>query len=127
MQVEVYRRLRHLRETTRAEPITTVAATQDNSANLKRRAAMDAKVSFSIPEEPENGETEEGTKYSSEGMKPADKRVQQLRGGRGRSGSTKSEEGSQYSRSETGRHATRMRARTRALRHRADKSRYLLQ
>ena len=76
---------------------------------------MDAKVSFSIPEEPENGETEEGTKYSSEGMKPADKRVQQLRGGRGRSGSTKSEEGSQYSRSETGRHATRMHARTRAL------------
>ena len=67
---------------------------------------MDAKVSFTIPEEPENGEAEEyGSKYGAPGMKPQDRRVQHLRGsgGRGRSGSQKSEDGSQISRSETGR------------------------
>ena len=61
-------------------------------------------VSFAVPEDlrdlDEAGPS--GTKFASEGMKPSDKRVQQLRGGRGRSGSQRSEDSSVVSKSETG-------------------------
>ena len=64
-----------------------------------------ANVTFAVPEDVRDLDEPgvSGTKFASEGMKPADKRLQQLRGcARGRSGSQRSEDSSLVSKSETG-------------------------